>query len=518
MANTGIDPGQSIADIDDEQLPIPQHKLHGWPHFAGLYAAEHVAATEFVIGATFVALGAGIWDILIGLLIGNTLAVLSFTLITSPIAVDTRLSLYTYLNRIAGDSMSRLYNAANILIFGVISAAMITVSATAVRALFDIPPQVQPYPTSVLFVIVAIAVAVIVVLVAVFGFNAVAEFASICAPWLMVMFTVGGMVLLPALSESITGYTTLTSFSDFVQIAGATVWTGLNAEGKPGIGMLEVAGFAWAANTFSHFGLIDMALLRYAKKKSYGLATSTGMMFGHYVAWISAGLMGAATAAMTKTSIMVVDPGEVAFYALGASGFVIVIVAGWTTANANLYRAGLAAQAVFPEMSRTKVTLLVGLAVAVASVFPYCYRNILPLLTYAGLILVPIGGIVFAEHQIFPKIGLTRYWARFKGLQYSVPAIGTWAISLVFGFGLDLLNIIPFYYLFLPTWFVSIAVYIVLAKKYGAAESYPEEEKAERVFRERVDAFHAQQAATEGHHEPVKDTSCLLYTSDAADE
>ncbi len=79
MANTTIDPGHSIADMDDmddELLPVPRYKLHGWPHFAGLYAAEHVAATEFVIGATFVALGAGIWDILIGLLIGNTLAIL----------------------------------------------------------------------------------------------------------------------------------------------------------------------------------------------------------------------------------------------------------------------------------------------------------------------------------------------------------------------------------------------------------------------------------------------------------
>ncbi|MGA7981145.1 MAG: hypothetical protein WCA32_13110 [Chromatiaceae bacterium] len=508
MTNTAFDPGQSIADMDDEQLPIPRHKLHGWPHFAGLYAAEHVAATEFVIGATFVALGAGIWDILLGLLIGNTLAVLSFTLITSPIAVDTRMSLYTYLNRIAGDSMSRLYNGANVLIFGVISAAMITVSATAVRVLFDIPPQVHPYPTSVAFVIVSVAVAVIVVLVAVFGFNALTEFASICAPWLMVMFTAGGMVLLPALAESITGYTTLTSFSDFVQIGGTTVWTGLNAKGEPGIGLLEVAGFAWAANTFSHFGLIDMALLRYAKKKSYGLATSAGMMFGHYVAWISAGLMGAATAATLKTSIVMVDPGEVAFYALGASGFVIVIVAGWTTANSNLYRAGLAAQAVFPEISRTKVTLFVGLAVVVASAFPFIYRSMLPLLTYAGLILVPIGGIVFAEHHIFPRIGFTRYWARYKGLKHSVPAIATWAISLMFGFGLDVLNIIPFYYLFLPTWFVSIIAYVVLAKVYGASDSYPDGEKAERIFEERVAEFHAKQAVMESHHF-AKDNSVL---------
>ena len=37
----------SFANMGQEQLPIPKHKLHEWPHFVGLYAAEHVAATEF---------------------------------------------------------------------------------------------------------------------------------------------------------------------------------------------------------------------------------------------------------------------------------------------------------------------------------------------------------------------------------------------------------------------------------------------------------------------------------------
>jgi hypothetical protein len=35
----------SFANMRQEQLPIPRHKLHGWTHFVGLYAAEHVAAT-----------------------------------------------------------------------------------------------------------------------------------------------------------------------------------------------------------------------------------------------------------------------------------------------------------------------------------------------------------------------------------------------------------------------------------------------------------------------------------------
>ena len=47
-------------------------------------------------------------DILLGLLIGNLLAVLSWTLITTPIAVDTRLSLYSYLQK----NSWRLYDQA----------------------------------------------------------------------------------------------------------------------------------------------------------------------------------------------------------------------------------------------------------------------------------------------------------------------------------------------------------------------------------------------------------------------
>ncbi len=509
MSNTTTDTRQSIADMDDELLPVPQHRLHGPGHFLGLYGSEHVAATEFVIGAAFVAMGATIHDILIGLLIGNTLAVLSFWLITAPIAVKTRLSLYTYLQHNMGELVPRLYNGANVLIFVAISAAMITVSATAVRALFDIPPQIYPYPTSLYFILIAASASVIAVLVAYYGFNVVAEFGTICTPWLMVMFTAGGMVLIPSLNETLTGYTTLSSFSDFVNLAGTTVFTGINAEGEPGIGLWEVIGFAWAANTFAHFGLVDMALLRYAKKSIYGLCTATGMMFGHYIAWISAALMGAATAYIMKLSIAVVSPGDVAYYALGATGFVIVIIAGWTTANPNLYRAGLAAQAVFPNIARQKVTLVVGAVVVVGSCFPFIYRSILPILAYAGLVLVPLGGIVFAEQHIFPRLGYKSNWHRLKGVKDNMPALITWGICLVFGFGLNFLNIIPFVYLFLPTWVVSIVAYIILAKKYGADRSYPEAEKREQEFQKQVEAYHAELAAKE-QHEHVRGTTVLI--------
>ena len=496
---------QQFENMHEEQLPVPKYKLHNWTHFAGLYAAEHVAATEFVIGATFVALGAKTMDIILGLLIGNVLAVLSWTLITSPIAVETRLSLYTYLNKIAGDSMSKLYNWANILIFTVISAAMVTVSSTAVRFAFGIPAQLDWYPTNLWFVLIVLLVGIFVVFVALYGFKAVSDFSGICAPWLFTMFASGAIVLMPALSLDVLGFTLPGSWADFVDIGNQSIWTGVNSDGKPGIGLVEVIGFGWAANTITHFGLIDMALLRFAKKKHYGLATSTGMLFGHYIAWIAAGIMGAGTAVILGESIVQLDPGDVAYYALGWSGFVIIIVAGWTTAITNLYRAGLAAQAIYTNYSLRKTTMIVGVAMIIVACFPFVFSQILPLLTYAGLLVVPVGAIVFTEHQIFPRIGYTRYWSKFQEYKNSSPAVLSWIIGLIFGFGLNALDVMSFYYLFIPTWFFTILVYTFLAGKYGANKKYPEDEKKEDTYNKAIVKYH--EKLEEEEPETVQDIS-----------
>lgn len=486
-----------LENLREEQLPVPKHKLHDWTHFAGLYAAEHVAATEFVIGATFVALGAKTMDIIIGLLIGNILAVLSWTLITTPIAVDTRLSLYTYLKKIAGSKMSKLYDWANVLIFTVISAAMVTVSATAVRFAFNIPAQLDWYPTNFWFVLIVLLVGAFVVFIAIYGFKAVSDFSGICAPWLFTMFTCGSLVLLPALSLSVLGKTIPSSWAEFVTIGSQSIWTGIKSDGEPGIGLLEVIGFGWAANSITHFGLIDMALLRFAKKKSYGLATSTGMLFGHYIAWISAGIMGAGAAVILGKAIVELDPGDVAFYALGWSGFLIVIVAGWTTAITNLYRAGLAAQAIFTKVSRKKTTMFVGIAMMLIACFPFVFSKILPLLTFAGLVVVPVGAIVFAEHQIFPRIGYTRYWSKYQDYVNSTTAVASWGLGLIFGFGLNYLNVMSFFYLFIPTWFFTIIVYTLLAGKYGAKKSYPEAIKKEEAYNNLLEEYQQELAKEE---------------------
>lgn len=499
---------REIARMDSEQLPAGKHELHGAAHFAGLYAAENVAGTEFVFGATFVILGAGIWDVLIGLAVGNLLAVLSYRFLTAPIATRTRLSVYTFLDRVAGGMTSKIYNGLNAVVFAIISAAMITVSATALRLILDFPAQTEAYPTSVGFIVLAIVFGVVAVLVAAFGFNALAEFASICGPWLMVMFAAGGIVLIPRAADEALGTTVMSGWSDFIAIGGDTVFTGKTPDGADGIGLLGVIGYAWAANTFAHAGLIDMSLFRYAKKSWYGYMSATGMFLGHYMAWISAGFMGAATAAITMKSITVLEPGQVALEALGYAGFVVVVVGGWTTANANLYRAGLAGQGVFPQFSRAKVTLIVGGVVVVAAVFPFIYRGYLNLVTYAGIALVPIGGILFAEYWLLPRLGMTRYWARYKGVQ-NVAALLAWGIPLAAAAVVLVMGLVPVYFLFPPAWALSVVLYVVLAKLMGAAEPYPDGKAADELFAERVEVFHAQQAREEPSEVDTRDRRTL---------
>lgn len=107
-----------------------------------------------VIGALFVSLGVSTVDIVVGLALGNLLAVLTWDCITAPIAVQPRLTLYAYLEKIAGRHMISIYSVVNAVLFSVVAGATVSVSVSAVRIPFNIQPQATWYPSSVSFVLV----------------------------------------------------------------------------------------------------------------------------------------------------------------------------------------------------------------------------------------------------------------------------------------------------------------------------------------------------------------------------
>jgi cytosine permease len=437
-----------------DREPVRGDRLLGPGYFIGSFAGEHVAATEFVIGALFVSWGATPADIFLGLAIGNTLAVLTWTLLCAPIAVDTRLTLYWYLRRIGGPVLTLIYNVINALLFCVLAGCMITVSASAVRIPFGIPAQVLWYPADWRFVAVVIGVGAVVVTLATLGFKSLATFASWCSPFMFAMFVLGAAVMLPVVAGA-------AGSSSFSAIASA-VWTGQTPDGSPPLGFWKITAFAWICNLAMHGGLSDMALFRYAKRSSYGLCSAAGMFLGHYVAWICAGVMGAGAALSLRAPLSQLDSGEVAYRAIGWAGIVTVILAGWTTANPTLYRAGLALQAVTPNWSRAKVTIVAGAATTAIACFPFVFTRLLDFVGLYGLLLSPVGAIVATEHWIFPRLGMQRYWA--ENLALNVPALIAWGLAITTALLLERSGLVHLFYLFLPTYLLTAAVYILLVR------------------------------------------------------
>ncbi len=214
-----------------------------------------------------------------------------------------------------------------------------------------------------------------------------------------------------------------------------------------------------------HIGLSDMAIFRYAKKWSYGFFSAFGMYLGHYLAWVCAGAMGAAVAATMNTPLTDLDAGDVAYQAAGWAGAIAVVIAGWTTANPTMYRAGLALQIATPNWPRWTVTLAAGVVTTIVACFPWVFRHLLDFVGIYGLAIMPIGAIVFVEHYLFPRFGLRRFWA---GSQlFNWPAMITWAATILFCFLLSELGS-HLFFLWLPGWFFAALAYVILAKVFGA--------------------------------------------------
>jgi cytosine permease len=450
-----------------DREPVPQKNLYKAMYFASAYAGEHTAATEFVIGVLFITWGASVYDIFIGLLLGNLLAVLSWTFVCAPIAVRTRLTLYWFIHKIGGTKLAAFYNIFNALAYCTLAGTMITVSASAIRIPFGIAEQIYWFPTDIRFVILVLFVGLLITAIAILGFKKFAQFSSVVAPWMLIMFVAGALMALPVLAKE-SGIGSINSFASFWTMAKQFIWTGKAALADNQLGFFHVMAFAWICNLGMHLGLSDMAVFRFAKKAHYGLYSWTGMFLGHYVAWICAGILGAGAAIIANTSLNQMDSGAVGYTVLGICGAIAVVLAGLTTAIPTLYKSGLGLQTVTPDWPRWMVTGITGIITSIIACFPFVFAGMFNFIALYGLLLLPIGGIVFAEFWLFPKFGLTRYWVLHKRLTMNWPAFLTWLIMIIFVMYMWTTKLLHPFFQFIPIWILSIVLYIILSKKAGA--------------------------------------------------
>jgi len=449
-----------------EREPVPKSALLGFKSFIGMYAGEHCAGTELMIGPLFVAAGVSAFDVVVGLLVGNALAVMSWVLLCAPIATRARLTLYYQLEKICGRHLVTLYNLANGVMFCFLAGAMITVSATTLGVWFNFPmPELNDlYPNSIGWVLAVVAVGGLIAIVAAYGYQVVAKFANIAAPWMVLVFLVFGLIGLKQFIN-VTN-TEVTSFRDIWTLAKTQIWKG----GEPLPGQVKftfwhVTFFAWFCNMAMHVGMSDLSVFRFAKKTWYAVASGAGMYVGHFMAWLCASILYAYQLHLDPTDTNVL-PGPLAYRAAGLTGLICVIIAGWTTANPTIYRAGLAFQAIVPKWSRFTVTLITGAIATIAGMFPAIAMKLLGFVALYGMLLMPMGAVIFVDFWLIKKFGLQSNYAEISKKHFNLAAGLTWFITLGACWWLVWTGRIAIYFVSLPGWFFFFFLYITLSFLY----------------------------------------------------
>ena len=452
--------------VPEEERPVPPSRLAGFASFLGVYGGEHIAATEFVIGALLVTWGVKAGELIAGLVVGNLLAASSYALVTAPVAVDTRLTLFAYLRKVCGPWFQRAYNATWGLVSIVWAASMMAISASSLKESFGLPVQQCWYPTSAGTVALTLALVAVTVAVAAYGFRGVVRFSSLCVPWMIAVFFCGAAVALPVLCAK-TGFPAVRGAGDMLRLLEAHVFNGDVPDGRPHLSWVHVAAFAWMCGFVYHVGLNDMSIFRFARRRRYGWVGLYGMFLGHFFAWICAGVMGAAAALVLKTDLSRLDSGAVAGSVLGVTGLLAVVIAGWTTATPNIYRAALSFATFLPRWSLRRISFAVGAVLAVVACFPVVMR--IDWVANAAALLVPtVGAICLAEHWIFPRLGLVRHWNLYRGGRINPAAVAAWLAASLFALcGVAFGWMHPFF-LPIPTYLVAGLTYPLFAALLGA--------------------------------------------------
>jgi purine-cytosine permease-like protein len=437
-----------------EREPVPEHALLGFKSFLGQYAGEHTAGTELMIGPLFVASGVSAFDVVVGLLFGNLLAVLSWTFMTAPIATRARLTLYYQLEKICGRRLVTLYDLANGVMFCFLAGAMVTVAATAVGVWFRfrMPELTDRYPNSIGWVVGVLAVGAMITVVAAYGYTFVARVANVASPWMVLVFIAFGLVGLRQLGVD--------SWPAFWQ----AIWKG--GEPLPGqtkFTFWHVLFFAWFCNMAMHIGMSDLTVFRYARRSWYGLASAGGMYLGHYIAWLAASILYVVQLRFEPGNTAVL-PGPLAYKACGVAGLVCVIVACWTTANPTIYRAGLAFQAIVPRSSRYRITLITGAVTTVAGAFPAIAMKLLDFVAFYGLVLMPMGAVIFVDFWLAERLGFRSRYAERAGVSVNWAAGGSWVLTLAACAFLVSRGYVQIFFVSLPGWFMAAALYVVLSR------------------------------------------------------
>jgi NCS1 family nucleobase:cation symporter-1 len=157
--------------------------------------------------------------------------------------------------------------------------------------------------------------------------------------------------------------------------------------------------------------------------------------------------------------------------------------------------------------------LFIGVVTTIVACFPFVFTKLLDFVGYYGLLLMPVGAIVFTEHWIFPKIGFTQFWVEKRKLIVSWPALLSWGLAIAVAITLESTGKLHLFFLFIPVWFLTTGLYILFSAIAGARLAVPLEEGVPPTQPEPSPAKEVPAADAQHKEAPSQQTSALLRIS-----
>ena len=189
------------------------------------------------------------------------------------------------------------------------------------------------------------------------------------------------------------------------------------------------------------------------------------------MAWIAAALIYAvylkspeAQLFMSNGEAPPVAPGPLAYNAIGVFGIIAVVLAGWTTANPTIYRAGLAFQAIVPKLSTFWVTIIAGTVATIAGLFPAFAMKLLGFVALYGFILAPFGAIIVFEHFFHKQAGIVKNYAEVANIKFNKAVFLAWAISFGLFYFISIQYDVFLSFVTLPAWLLCGVLFLSFSK------------------------------------------------------
>ncbi|HYH57406.1 MAG TPA: hypothetical protein VD772_12380, partial [Anseongella sp.] len=120
----------------------------------------------------------------------------------------------------------------------------------------------------------------------------------------------------------------------------------------------------------------------------------------------------------------------------------------------------------------------VGIFTTIAACFPALVMKLLDFVALYGLVLMPMGAVIFMDYHLFPKLKLYSDYAARQKQSFNWAAGLTWFVTLAAAVLMNIAGGVEIFFLGLPGWFVAALLYVLFSKMFQKGSVAPQTAEA----------------------------------------